>query len=243
MDRQNIDRMERDIIGVARSRFGTDLVSLLVVGSYATYDFVLGYSDYDLLAFVTDQSRGRTNFTLDELSTTYSLDIKCSVRPMADLRNRILDNDLATRFIGNIGLLDLKLRARPLYGENVANAIPDINELLGRDLRSELQAEYLHATDADPQKNIFVREPKDWCNYIINMSGMLLLSKGLVSQKDRYPELLHIHHPNFKGVPSLEKALTFRRSLKILDLKERERTDFKNTLTLFLEEYRRYTFK
>jgi len=124
--------MEHEIIDVIRETFKKNLVSLLVVGSYATYDFVKGYSDYDLLVFVMDQSRTRTNVTLDELSTKYSIDIRCSVRPIEDLNNRILNNDQATRFIGNLGLLDLKLHARPLYGENVADAIPDIRIMVGK---------------------------------------------------------------------------------------------------------------
>ncbi len=234
--------MEDEIIGSVRSAFSDALVSLFVVGSYATYDIVDGYSDYDLLAFVADPTRTPKNINFEKLSAKYSVALKCTVRPIADLQNRILGNDRATRFIGNLDLLDLKLRARLLYGKNIADDIPEVHELLKRDLRSELRAEYAHATDPDPVKNIFVREPQDWCNYIINMSGAILLSGGVTGNKNLFPELLQSYHPDFKGISSLEEALALRSSKIILHLDRQQRDDFKITLGSFLDEYRRYVF-
>ncbi len=236
------DIIEQSLTDTVRKALSTDLVSLFVVGSYANYDIVEGYSDYDLIAFVDAPNPPGSRIDFAVLSKKYTVEIKCTVRPLSDLQNRILDNDHATRFINNLGLLDLKLHSRLLYGKNVADGIPDVRDLLKRDLQSELQAEYMHAVDVDKEKNIFVREPRDWCNYVINMCGALLLSVGITARKDIYPELISLHHPTFGGAPYLVEALQLRSTMKVLHLSDNERADFKNVLALFLEEYRRYTF-
>ncbi len=237
------DIIEQSLVDTVRKALSTDLVSLFVVGSYANYDIVEGYSDYDVLAFVDTPDPAGSQIDFAVLSKKYAVEIKCTVRPLSDFKNRILDNDRATRFVGNLTLLDLKLHARLLYGKDIVSLIPDVRDLLTRDLQSELQAEYTHALDVDKEKNIFVREPRDWCNYVINMCGALLLAVGISARKDTYPELISRHHPEFGGVPYLKEALQLRSTMSVLHVSDTERDNFKNVLALFLDEYRRYTFK
>lgn len=238
-----IGDMECDIVDMVRSTLGDDLVSLLVVGSYATYDVIDGYSDYDLLALVDGSMSANGRIDLHELSDRYGIGIGCVVRPLADVLNRIDENDRATRYVGNLDLIDLKIHARLLCGQNVAEMIPDTGVLIRRDFRSELQAQYRHAVDHDPEKDIFRRGPRDWCNYIINLCGALLLSKGVTAEKRMFPRLMRSHHPDFRAVPLLEEALALRESRKALGQNESERETLRESLALFLEEYRRYTFQ
>jgi hypothetical protein len=234
--------MERDIADTVCVALGDRLVSLLVMGSYATYDIVEGYSDYDLLALVEGVVPTDSRLDLHKLSDRYRIDIGCVVRPIGDVRSRIDMNDQATRYIGNLELLDLKLHARLLYGTDIAAMIPDVKTLLQRDIGLELRAQYLHAVDSDPVRNIFRREPRNWCNYIINLCGALLLGEGIAAEKRSYPALMRSLHPDFRAVPLLENALRLRETKKALRMSIPERARLRESLALFLEEYRRYTF-
>src|SRR3989339_1006175 len=164
--RSQLKQMERALVKLLRKKLGKNLVSLLAVGSYGNYDFIDGYSDYDVMALV----RSAVNISeteIDKLSKKYSIDIQCYTTLDADFNNRIKNNNQATRFIGNLGLIKLKKQSRILYGKNVIKLIPEVKKIIQRDLTNELQFEYEHATSANPGWNIFNREPRKWINYII----------------------------------------------------------------------------
>lgn len=240
-DLQMINQMEKEIIKLSKKSFGKNLISLLVEGSYGTYDFVKGYSDYDLLALVKDNKKiGKIN--LENISKKYSLNIQCSIKSYEDLQNRIKNNNKSSRFIGNINLIKIKSQSRLLTGKNIIQSIPTLRELVKRDLGCELRADYYHATNSSPQWNIFERETKAWINYMINMSNNLLLSKGIIVNKKNIPTMLKKYCPNFQGAIYVKKALQLRKTKKVFGLNQEKRVQLKKDLNLFLEEYKKYTF-
>ena len=148
--------------------------------------------------------------------------------PYADFKNRIKNNNQAARFVGNLELIKLKKQSRLLTGKNVIKLIPDIKEIIKRDLTSELRFEYEHATSKNPGWNIFKREPRKWVNYIINMSNCLLLSKGIAVKKQNISNALSKHCPTFNGINYVKKAIQLRKTKKILDLNNIEIKKLKN---------------
>ena len=181
--------MEREIIRRTRRSLGKNLVALLAEGSYGSYDFVEGYSDYDLLIFVKNFNKIK-EINFRDISKRYCVDIQYVIRLYKDFQNRVKNNQKATRFIGNIDLINIKKKARLLFGKNIANLVPDIKKIIKRDLGCELRAEYYHATNLNPGWNIYRQKPKKWVNCIINISNGLLLSKGAVVEKDNIPKIL-----------------------------------------------------
>ncbi len=236
-----LNQMEQEINQTLKSFFGKNLVSLLVEGSYGTYDIIEGYSDYDLCALVKDVSK-TPDVDLGDLSKKYSIDIKCSVKSYKDFQNRVKNSNKSSRFIDNLWLVKAKKQARVLVGKNVLNQIPSIKELIKRDIGCELRADYYYATNLNPEWNIFRREPQKWVNYIINMSNDLLLSKGVITKKADIPAMLEKHCPEFKGVAYVKEALYLRKTKKVLHLTKIEKNQLKKTLGLFLEDYKLYTF-
>lgn len=228
--------MEKEIIGRVRQYFGDNLVSLLVEGGYAAYDYMEGYSDYDLLILVKED-RQVQKFDLDDLSKKYSVDIQCDVKLYEDLINRIKNNNKARRYIDNLELVKIKNVDRFLAGKDVRKLIPKTRALIARDVGFELRSAYLYATNPDQRWNIFIREPRKWCNYIINMADGLLLSKGIVVKKDKIPEKLERYFPAFKGIKYVRKALRLRRTKKVLALNKNEKNQFKIDLRRFLDAY------
>lgn len=233
--------MEEEIIQHIRDFFDKDLISLFVEGSYATHDFVEEYSDYDLLALVRDYKKF-PNIDLSDLSKKYSVNIQCDIRPLQDLINRIKNNNKATRFINNLRLIKIKKQSRLLAGKNIKNLVPNVKEIVKRDLYCELRADYYHATNSNPAWNIYRREPRHWVNYIINMGNNLLLSKGIVVKKSKIPEILIRYCHDFKGTSFVKKALILRKTKRVLNLNKTEKNQLRKELTLFLEEYKSYTF-
>jgi hypothetical protein len=238
---QEIDQMEQEIIKVVKKSFGKNLVSLLVEGSYGTDDYIKGYSDYDLLALVKKVDKN-SEIDLSILAKKYSIDIQCSIKSYKDLLNRIQNNNDSSRFIGNIDLIKIKKQARLLAGKNIIDLVPDVRKIIKRDLGCELRADYYHATNSNPQWNIYKREPRKWANYIINMSNSLLLSKGIIVKKEYIPIMLSKYCPKFKEIAVIEEALKLRKSKKCLSLNKINKAKFKKRLDLFLAEYKRYTF-
>ncbi|MDD3102229.1 MAG: hypothetical protein PHE59_03725 [Patescibacteria group bacterium] len=240
--RKTVNQMEKEIIRRAKSFLGKNLVALLAEGSYGSYDFVEGYSDYDLSIFVKNFNKIKEiNFT--DISERYHIDIQCVVRSYEDFQNRVKNNHKATRFIGNLDLINIKKKkTRLLVGMNIANSVPDIKKIIKRDLGCELRAEYYHATNLNPSWNIYRREPRKWVNYIINLSDRLLLSKGVISKKDDIPKMLAKYYPYFRGIKYIREALVLRKTKRVLKLNETEKKHLKNILNQFLEEYKRQVF-
>lgn len=232
-----MDQIEKDIVEEVKKDLQNNLVSLIVEGSYASNDFVEGYSDYDLLALVKKEDV--SSLSLENLSRKYHLDIKCDIRLYQDFLNRIKNNDKSKRFINNLRLIKIKNQSRILFGKDVRKIIPNIKEIIKRDLSGELQADYYHATNLNPNWNIFKREPRAWVNYIINMSNNLLLRDGLTVKKEEIPVLLKKNCPEFKGTNILGKAIRLRRTKQALSLNQKERDKLKKDLEIFLEEYKR----
>lgn len=239
----NTKVMEAELTKLLKKYIGNNLISLLVEGSYGNYDIIEGYSDYDLLVLVKNTKTALVaEADICNLSKKYSLDIKCCIKDYRDFENRIKNNNQATRFIGNLDLIKLKKQARLLTGKNILPLIPNIKELIKRDLNCELRESYYHATSPDQNWNIFIREPRNWINYIINMSNNLLLEKGLIVRKEKLPLTLKKYCPEFKGIIYVQKALALRQSKKIFNLSGPEKKKLKNDLSLFLEAYKQYVF-
>ncbi len=238
---KNIKKLEFDLITLFKNTLNSNLVSLVVDGSYGHFDFVDGYSDYDLLVFVKNKDTV-PDFNLNLLCQKYKMDIQYVIREYSEFNNRIKDNNKTTRFLSNIDLIKIKKTTRLLWGKNIRKEIPPISTLIKRDLSSDLRECYYHATNQNPDWNIFIREPRKWVNYIINMSNVLLLSLGVVCKKDQIPTNLHNHFPDFKVQKIVKKALYLRKSKKVLSLGREEATLLKKELSLFLESYKNFIF-
>ncbi len=240
--KQLIDVAEQEVSRIFCDAFGDNLVALLVVGSSAVDDTVEGYSDIDLVLFVKD-IRNVPNIDTLSLSKKYDVDIGYAVKLYADFEKRVSGNADATRYVGTLDLLNMKLGgARVLAGENILELIPSVHELLARrsDIAKELLLDYSHATDPDPERNIFQREPKKWVNCIINMSANLLFAKGIAAKKDDIPKRLAEYCPDFRGRSIVEEAITLRKTKNALSLSEAERSRLRENLKFFLEAYREY---
>lgn len=233
--------LEREILDKAQKELGKNLVSLLVEGSRATYDFIEGYSDYDLLALVKDTKKAR-EVDFNSISKKYKIEIQCVIKKYSDLINRIKNNNKATRYINNLLLIKYKKQARILAGRNIVKLIPSVKELIKRDLGSELQANYLYATNPNKTWNIFSRQPRKWTNYMINMSNDLLLSRGIAVKKEKIPQLLKKYFPKFKGLKYVQESLDLRVSKKVLNLTKSEKNQLKNNLNQFLVMYKELVF-
>lgn len=241
VNKKQISSMEEELVRRVKKVLGKNLITLLVEGSYAGYDFVPDYSDFDLLALVKDVKQAKDiNFT--DLEKKYGLEIQCAVKSYSDFLNRIKNNKQATRFISNLLLIKYKKQARLLSGRNVIKLIPPLSQLIQRDLKTELRSNYLYAVNPDKRWNIFGREPRKWCNYIINMANDLLLSKGIVAKKDQIPGLLLEFWSGFKGLKYVRHALLLRKTKNILSLTKSEQEQFKNELRNFLVEYKKIVF-
>lgn len=236
-----MNKLEQDIVTLFHSTLKDNLITLLAVGSYGTNDIVDGYSDCDLMVFVENIREVKT-IDLGKLSKKYSIDIGYSLVSYSDFKNRTKNNNKSTRFVGNIDLIKIRKQSRVLYGKNIINLTPTIKEVIRRDLGVELRASYYHATSMNPDWNIFKRKPRKWVNYIINMSNDLLLVKGVIVKKNDIPAMLKKHCPDFCGLSCVVEAVRLRRTKEILSLNKLLVIKLKNTLCLFLEEYRGLVF-
>lgn len=234
-----MDQMEREIAELFQKSFGENLVSLIVIGSYGTYDIVEGYSDYDLLVLVKD-AKNVPIISLERMAQKYALEMGFSAVPYVDFENRLADNKKATRFVSNIFLVELKEKARVLAGKNIKELIPEVHEIVQRDIRSEWQENYEHAVSEG--QSIFKRKPEKWVNYIINMSDALLLGQGVAVPKKDIPAMLEKYHPQFLGTDYVKQSLILRQTKKVLALSEEEKEELRKMLVMFLEEYRKYVF-
>ena len=242
MHHQQLGQMEKEIIKRAQKYFADNLVCLMAEGSYAAMDYVEGYSDYDLLIIVKDINRKAEKFNLDDLSKKFSIKVQCSIDLYQDILNRIKNNNKASRFINNLELIIIKKHNRLLAGKDIKKQIPDVRGLIKRDLGAELRSIYLYAVNPDKRWNIFIREPRKWCNYAINMANALLLSRGMIVKKDQIPGKLKQYHPRFKGIDFVKKALELRKTKKILHLNKSGKQKFNKEFRAFLEAYRDYVF-
>lgn len=240
-DKDFLRDIERDVVEEIKKYFSSNLVSIFVEGSFANDDYIKGYSDYDVLVIIKkdDESKG---FNLDKLSKKYRIEIQADVKLYKDFLNRIKNNNLATRFVGNLTLLELKNKNRLIFGKDLCKNIPSKNKLIKRDLTTELRDLFLFATNPDKRWNIFIREPRKWCNYIINMANALLLSSGVFVNKTKLLDSIKKYHPKFKGVRELERAIKLRETGKILTLSFKEARLLKKDLERFLESFRDYLF-
>ncbi len=239
MNKGKLFLMEQELIEAIKSKLGKNLVSLVVEGSYANYDFIEGYSDYDLLVLVKNIDNIK-KINLNNLAKKYKLDIQYVIRSYQDLINRIKNNNKATRFFTNLGLIKYKIQARVIWGKDITKMIPPVKEIIKRDLGCELRAEYLYATNPDKAWNIFSRKPRNWVNYIINMSNELLLSKGIIVKKRDIPRALKKIFPDFDGLKYVKEAVQLRESKKVLVLNNVEKNKLKKSLSDFLEEYKNF---
>jgi len=240
-DKDFLRDIERDVVEEIEKNFSSNLVSIFVEGSFANYDYIKGYSDYDVLVIIKKEDRSKS-LNLDKLSQKYGIEIQADVKLYKDFLNRIKNNNLTTRFVGNLTLLELKNKNRLIFGKDLRKIIPNKSKLIKRDLTVELRDLFLFATNPDKRWNIFIRKPRKWCNYIINMANALLLSNGVFVKKTKLLDNVKKYHPKFKGVRELEMAIKLRETGKILSLSLKEERLLKRDLECFLESFKQYLF-
>lgn len=234
--------MEDEIVGALRKSYGRDLVSAIVVGSYAYYEQVPGISDYDMQVFLRHFSPQRSCADLAAISRRYGVELSLSTKNYEDLKNRIRNDRRATRFVSNLNLIDFKLKARLLAGRDVRKDIPPVSELLRRDLGADLRELYLKMTSTDPVWNLSLKGPGQWSHSMINLSYALALSKGVAPKKNRLAQALMRTHPAFAGTSCLKSALRLRGTGKIRRLNAKEKTAFRKQYDRFLGAYRKHVF-
>ena len=234
---QEIAEFEHKIINLVRAAMGTTLKSIMVEGSYGTYDHIPGYSDYDLAIITNDKHEGRIP-GMKELGKSARVDLQWVFCSYQDILNRIDNNCFATRFVSNMRLILFKESCRIIDGKDFTKCIPEVSVMTQRDLGEELRAQYLYATNPRKAWNIFLREPRKWCNYIINMANSLLLSKGVIVRKSEIADQLKVHFPGFNDIDSVLYAVELRRTQEVLSLSTEQTADLNCRLESFLEAYR-----
>lgn len=236
--------LEKEIISLLLKILKNNLVSLLVEGSYASYEHVPGYSDYDLSAFVKKNLSKKEELiivkTLEKLSKKYNLEVQCCFVLYRDFKNCIENNNKARRFVNNLRLISLKSHGRVLAGKNISKEIPSIKQLAKRNLQTEINNNYLFVTNSFPGYNILLRKPSKWVSCLINLCSVLLYKKGLVVSKNELPKILKKYFPEFKGIKYLKKALRLRKTKKVLNLTLKEKKILKKDFLNFLEIYRKF---
>ncbi len=238
----NLKTMEKDIVAELKRYYGRDLVSVIVEGSYAVYEHILGQSDYDTQIFIRNFKSGRKQPSPKALMEKYGVEISFSIKAYDDLKNRILNNNLSTRFVTNLSLLDYKLKARLLTGRDIIKDIPVVKDLLRRDLSSDLRQLYYQMTNSHPKWNIMLREPEEWAHSMINLAYGLVLMSGQSAKKKDLPILMKKLHPKCRCTVQLKKALNLRKTGKLRNLSNEERKTFRKDCLIFLEEMRQYLF-
>lgn len=232
-----IDKIQKNIIEYFQEKLGKNLVSIYTIGSFLTEDFIEGYSDIDLIVFVKETEGLPHSEHIKYLSDKNKIETGASYIAYDDFQNRIENNKKATRFFSNISALDMKNgQSFLLYGKNLSEMLPAKNIFLGRDLKSDLRENYFHAKSNDPDKNIFLREPKNWLGYIINMSNDLLIANGIFSRKKDIAKNIKRHYPDFGSLPAIEKALRLRAE-KRASFSKKESAELRKILSDFLEDY------
>lgn len=229
--------LERDVLDAVCRQAGKRMYSLVVIGSRATGED-LPDSDFDGILFVRDSSRVKLD--LSEVERKHGVRIGISVKSsLATFRLR--GPEIKMRYLGPLTLIALRLRlSRRIAGIDVMWGLPSMRNLLKTDIAGELRREYEAATRPDSKANVLKREPRRQVGFIIAMCEALLLAKGVRPRKEKLPELMKRHHPKFRAVGLLRRALKRRATWVKRKIDSKDRAAIRRDLKQFLEIYRQY---
>jgi len=235
--------LESELVPLVQKRLGKNAVTLLATGGCATFDAVLGWSDYDLIVLAQDKEKV-PKIDFRALEKKYGIKpIQLAAKPWDSFCNRVAGNRKADRFVDTSWLIAMRTCTRVLAGKELVALIPPLKTLLKRDLECELRCDYLHETNSDPEWNIVLaKNPKRWINCIISLSHHFLLAKGIAVRKADIPKTLKRTYPNFKGAPLVAEAIKIRATGKIPAINSPEGRRAKKLLVDFLRVYREYLF-
>ncbi len=233
-----IKKIEAGIVRIAKKYLKNNIVSLYATGSFGSGENLAGWSDYDLLIILKE--KGAVKIDFQQAVPLKHLEIKYHFWSYPEFLKRLRKNQ-SYRFIGNLDLIKLAKKSKLLFGQQIHKNI-NVREILKRDLETELRMNYLHATNMDPQWNIFKRKPKNQVGYIINMADAMLISQGILIKKEALPQKIRQHFPNFKFADTVERAVNFRRRYKNQPLNTQAAAKIKKDLKNFLTSYRDYYF-
>lgn len=241
--KQRILDLESELTPLVQKKFWKNAVTLLVTGGCATFDAVLGWSDYDLIIFVHDRKKIPSVYVRG-LEKKYGIKpIQIATKQWSSFLARTRGNKNTDRFVDNLWLISMRKHCRVIAGKELIPFIPPMVELLKRDLGSELREEYYHATNVDPDWNILAsKSPKRWINCIISLSFLLLIAKGVAVKKNEIPSALAKYYPDFSGASLVNKALAIRATGKIPSINSPVGKQAKKMLLDFLKIYQEYLF-
>jgi hypothetical protein len=214
---------------------------LVLVGSRATGD-ALPDSDYDAIAYVHDIGRAK-KIDLAALERSSGKRLGVTVWPLTSLRHCARGHGAEGTCFLEFRMLSFGLgRARVIGGRNVLRSIPPAKSIIGRGLQKELQADYWYATLPDSWANVFKREPRRHVGFIIAICDSLLKTKGVNVNKAQLPQALKRHHPKFRVIGLLKRALGRRAHWPEIGQDRQQIAGARRDVREFLRQYRHYVF-
>ena len=235
---RNIDK---DILAVVRRQLGRNFVSLVCVGSRA-YGDDLPDSDYDGFCYVRDYKSAK-KLNLSAVEKRHGVRIGIAVRSIGDFVKCVETPSDEVHYPNHrMRLLELKLgHARVVGGRNLSRKLPPLSKLLPADWKRGAQIDYWSAV-LDMPTNVRRREPRRHVGFIIAICSALLTAKGLAAKKNDLPKAMRRHHPKFRVIDLLRRALRRRAVWPRIENDRRELKNARKDLEKFLKIFRDYVF-
>ncbi|MFH0987008.1 MAG: nucleotidyltransferase domain-containing protein [Candidatus Micrarchaeota archaeon] len=188
-------------VDYAKDNLGSNLVAIIFTGS-RVQGGALPHSDYDLKIIVKDINK-RLEFDMEK-NERYG--IQAFSMSLDDFNHCLKSGYTPT--CNSFNLLDFR-KAEFLYGEKIKKKIPEINEILKRDLKSEL----IKIIEKDLKDVLVYKNSRAQIAVILTIPNLLLRAKGIFVTKERYVEELKNNYdlPQ-EAVEIIEKALIARKN-------------------------------
>jgi len=232
--------IDRDLLAACRRQLGRNFVSLVAYGSRAGGDD-LPDSDYDGFCYVRDAVGVRLN--LSGVERRHGVRIGICLRPLWKFMSCVASPEAFARCPNRHTLAALKMgRGRTVGGRDLLRLLPPVSQLLPADWRREAQFDYWLAV-LDVPSNVPRREPRRHVGFIIAICDALLRAKGVAVKKRDLPAALKQHHPGFRVVGFLRRALRRRAVWSVIENDKREVKKAGQDMESFLEALRRYVFR
>jgi hypothetical protein len=229
--------IERELLPLVKKQLGRNFIALVCGGSRA-YGDDLPDSDYDGLCYVHDPSRARLD--LSRLQKTIpAVHLGICLKDIRELRECAADPENCPSRFYRASLV--AGRGRLVGGENVLKILPSARRLLAGDWRPSFRLDYKVAIKPGHPANVYRREPRRHAGFIIAICDQLLIATGTtVACKADLPGAMRQHHPHFRVVGILRRALRRRAHWDKVGSDKREIAAIRRDLDKFLDALRRY---
>lgn len=233
------EELERGLVFELRRQLGDNYLGLLCCGSRA-YGDDLEDSDYDGYCYVKDAKKAEKIFDAAPLEKEYP-GVRIGICFYDDSFVRMVKDNYADDQRRFYWASLLGPRARLVDGKDLRAGFPSAAKLRSGNWAAAFLHEYHIVLDPKHPANVLKREPRRHVGYIIATCDQLLLALGVAAKSKReLPALMAKHHPKFKIVTLLRRALWRRENWPRIEGDKRQVAAAKKDVKKFLLLLGRY---